>query len=168
MMNKYILGIVALIIIGGGAYYFLSKENPAYMGHDEASESESHDHDMDMSAGDDADTGEVAATGEDVVITYTDDGFSPSQVSVKAGTRVVFKNESSRDFWPASAQHPTHIVYSGTSLSEHCGDVEDVSFDACEKVAPGESYSFVFTKVGEWGYHDHLRANETGKVVVNE
>jgi plastocyanin len=68
--------------------------------------------------------------------------------------------------WPASAFHPTHTVYSGTSLSEHCPDTAGTAFDACKGFLPGQSWSFKFTKAGTWKYHDHLNPGATGTIVV--
>jgi plastocyanin len=98
-------------------------------------------------------------------VVYTDAGFSPSTLTVQAGDTVTFSNQSSVDFWPASAAHPTHAVYSGTSLSEHCPDGSE-AFDACAGISPGESWPFTFNKVGTWRYHDHLNPSRTGTIVV--
>jgi plastocyanin len=100
------------------------------------------------------------------VITYTDSGYSPSTLRVKIGETVTFKNESSKSMWPASAFHPTHTVYSGTSLDEHCPDTAGTAFDACKGFLPGSSWSFKFTKAGTWKYHDHLNPGATGTIVV--
>lgn len=102
----------------------------------------------------------------DATITYTESGFSPAPLSVAQGTTVTFVNESGRDVWPASAIHPTHTVYDGTSLSEHCPDLSGIAFDVCGGIAPGGSWSFTFTKAGEWTYHDHLNPRNFGKVIV--
>ena len=103
---------------------------------------------------------------KEVTITYSNSGFSPSPVNIKVGDTVKFENKSIHNMWPASAMHPTHVVYSGTSLSEHCPDTANTSFDACKGFAPGTSWSFTFTKAGSWGYHDHLNASNFGKIVV--
>jgi plastocyanin len=100
------------------------------------------------------------------VITYTDSGYSPSVLYVKVGDIVTFKNESSKSMWPASADHPSHRVYSGTSLSEHCPDPAGNAFDACTGFLPGSSWSFKFNKAGTWKYHDHLNPSATGTIVV--
>src|SRR3989344_9240812 len=67
----------------------------------------------------------------EVSISYTDTGFSPSSVTVPLGTRVNFVNQSSGKMWVASAMHPTHVIYSGTSLSQHCPDTTNSAFDEC-------------------------------------
>jgi len=69
--------------------------------------------------------------------------------------------------WVASAQHPTHMMYAGTSRSEHCGGAtETKAFDQCR----GEtgSFSFMFDKTGTWAYHDHINASRFGRIVVVE
>lgn len=85
-------------------------------------------------------------------ITYTDSGFSPATLTIKAGDTVLFKNSGSRDFWPASAPHPTHTNYP--------------EFDAKRGIAPGATYSFTFTRVGSWKYHNHLNPTTNGTITV--
>ncbi|GEM_PF-4082325 len=99
-------------------------------------------------------------------IVYADSGFSPARLTVKAGTTVTFKNKSSSPSWPASNIHPTHELYDGTSLVEHCRNGTSNTFDACREIAPGSSWSFKFDKVGSWKYHDHLNPGQKGAVVV--
>jgi len=100
------------------------------------------------------------------VVTYTNTGYSPKTLTIKKGETVTFKNQSSRSMWPASAVHPSHRVYSGTSLEQHCPDVAGTAFDACKGYLPGESWSFKFDKVGTWKYHDHLDPSDTGTITV--
>lgn len=100
------------------------------------------------------------------VVIYTDSGYSPNTLSIKKGETVVFQNNSSQSMWTASALHPTHTVYSGTSLSEHCGSSNNTAFDACKGIQPGDSWSFTFNKVGSWKYHNHLNPSHTGTIIV--
>lgn len=100
------------------------------------------------------------------IITYTGEGYSPDTLTIKLGETVTWKNESSSGMWTASAMHPSHIVYSGTSLQEHCPDDEEVAFDACGSVQPGNSWSFTFNKQGTWKYHNHLIPKYFGTIVV--
>jgi len=99
-------------------------------------------------------------------VTYTNAGYSPSELRIKAGETVEWENKSGQNMWTASALHPTHIVYSGTSLESHCPDLENITFDACTEVPPGEEWSFTFQKAGSWGYHNHLNPTLFGKIVV--
>lgn len=102
------------------------------------------------------------------VVTYTDSGYSPNTLTIPAGTTVTFKNESARAMWTASAVHPSHRVYGGTSLEEHCPDTAGTAFDTCSGTQPGNSWSFTFTKKGVWKYHNHLSPADTGTIVVEE
>lgn len=99
-------------------------------------------------------------------VTYTDQGFSPKEVSIAQGTTVTFVNQSSGKMWVASAKHPDHTVYSGTSLSQHCPDTTNAAFDECAGEEPGATFSFTFGKAGTWKYHDHLNSKMFGSIVV--
>lgn len=100
------------------------------------------------------------------VVTYTNNGFSPSSVTINVGDTVRFVNESGRSFWPASAFHPTHTAYPDSDVNK-CGTGAELNiFDACKALASGASYSFIFTEKGSWNYHDHLNASRFGSVVV--
>lgn len=99
-------------------------------------------------------------------VTYTNAGYAPATLDVKAGDTVTFKNQSSGNVWTGSAMHPTHVVYSGTALAQHCPDPENDDFDQCKNEGPGTSWSFTFTKAGSWGYHNHANSKHFGKVVV--
>ena len=101
-----------------------------------------------------------------VTVAYTDQGFSPSSVTVPLGTTVTFANQSAKNMWVASAMHPTHALYSGTSLSQHCPDAANTSFAQCSAGAAGSSFSFAFNKEGTWKYHDHLDTTKFGSVTV--
>ena len=90
----------------------------------------------------------------DQIVKMTKSGFDPENVSVKAGESVTWVNEDTEPHWPASNDHPNHTVYPG--------------FDAKKPIQAGESYTFVFEKVGSWGFHDHLNSRKTGTVTVSE
>ncbi len=85
-------------------------------------------------------------------ISYNGTAYSPSTMSIKAGDTVVFKNQSTGDFWPASANHPDHTKYP--------------EFDPKKPIAAGETFQFKFLKTGDWGFHDHLRPSSFGKITV--
>lgn len=113
-----------------------------------------------------SDAPEMIVINDKNVLVYSDNGFSPSVLTVQAGEKVVFRSESSQPVWPASALHPTHAVYDGTNLDKHCAKGAGPAFDACRGIEPGGEWSFVFNKVGTWKYHDHLNASRTGTIVV--
>lgn len=97
-------------------------------------------------------------------IKITASGFEPKTLTIEVGTTVTFVNEDSNKHWPASAVHPTHEVYPGSSIKK-CGTGEKI-FDVCKGLAQGESFSFTFNEKGSWKYHDHLSISSTGTIVV--
>ena len=101
-----------------------------------------------------------------VVVTYTDAGYTPASVMVKAGGSVMFKNESSRESRPATAAHPTHKVYPGSDIAKCDTPDAATTFDACRGLKTGEEWTFTLTEIGTWKYHNHLRPADTGEIVV--
>src|SRR3989344_2750420 len=100
-----------------------------------------------------ADQIQMTEENEAFTILYNGETFSPSALTVKVGTTVTFKNVGkSDDMWPASAPHPTH-----TNLPD---------FDSKRDIKIGESYSYTFTKVGTWGFHNHENPTANGKITV--
>lgn len=89
-----------------------------------------------------------------IVVTYTDTGFAPVTVTVKAGTTVTFVNESTGSMWVASAVHPTHQLLPG--------------FDQKASVVSDGTYEYAFTKVGTWKYHNHMNPSQEATVVVTQ
>lgn len=89
---------------------------------------------------------------QSIVVTYNDAGFSPASITVGSGATVIFKNESGQSMWPASNPHPIHTAYS--------------EFDAKAGFTNGQSYSFTFTKTGNFKYHNHLSPSDGGTIVV--
>lgn len=84
-------------------------------------------------------------------------GFSPANITVKAGDTVTWTNNDSTAHLVASGPHPAHTNYDGTTMSAHCAAGATLSFDACKPIPTGGTYSFTFTKTGDWKYHDHLK-----------
>lgn len=90
----------------------------------------------------------------DVVISMEEDTYTPTNIEIKKGSKVTFINKSDSLRWPASDLHPSHLIFS--------------DFDPKKPVEIGESWEFVFEKLGEWGYHDHLAPYITGTIKVIE
>ena len=159
-MNGKIVGAVVVVIVVVGGWYLLSSE-PV-----EAPSSETVVTNQMPVLGSSTPEMIVENATPDVAVAYTDQGFSPQSITVPLGTKVTFTNQSSVNMWVASAMHPTHMVYSGTNLSQHCPDTTGTAFDACAATAPGGTYSFTFTKEGNWKYHDHVDASKFGSITV--
>lgn len=89
-----------------------------------------------------------------VTIMRTENGYEPKELTVKKGDIVAWTNQSGEFHWPASDLHPTHGIYP--------------EFDPLKPIASGDSWKFKFDKVGVWKFHDHIRANKVGTVIVIE
>ncbi len=86
-------------------------------------------------------------------VRYTlENGFYPALLIIKAGDTVTFVNESEGSLWVASSPHPTHTDYP--------------EFDQRSSVEEQGTYSFIFTKVGTWNYHNHESSARRGSIIV--
>lgn len=134
-MKAFIIGLIAVIVIGGGGYLVLHKSPAKSPTSNTQSQSSS------------------SATNQSSPNTITFDGsmFSPAVLTVKAGSTVTVKNNSSQDMQFDSDPHPVHT--------------DDTDLNA-GMVAPGKSVTFTVTKTGTYGYHDHLDPSITGKITV--
>ncbi|MFB6167010.1 MAG: hypothetical protein ABEJ62_01990 [Candidatus Nanohaloarchaea archaeon] len=121
----------------------------------------------------------VAPMNQEVTVEITPEGFRPRTVTVENGTTVTWVNRKSGAAWPASSVHPTHTRYPGGDYgqegsylgSQACtgkGEQKGHAFDACQRLQPGDTFSFTFKRVGTWGYHDHLNPSVQGTVKVVE
>lgn len=79
-------------------------------------------------------------------------GFSPQNITVKAGGSAVFKNEDTASHQVNSAVHPTHLLYP--------------PLNTVGLLKSGESKSLAFPDKGTYRYHDHLNPSLTGQVSV--
>ncbi len=87
-----------------------------------------------------------------VSVVYTGTAFNPPALRIPQGGRVLFKNASTRAVWPASNDHPSHTAYP--------------EFDPKKGIAPGDSWTMQFNRVGVWRFHNHLLPSQDGVVSV--
>lgn len=103
---------------------------------------------------------------DSVTVEMNSNGFNQKLVRISAGQKVVFVNKDKVNHWPASGPHPIHTGYPGSGFAK-CGTADQVNiFDACAGIAPGGSWEFTFTEIGEWAFHDHLNPSFTGTMIV--
>lgn len=115
--------------------------------------------------GDAEDVRDLSAIPVAAKIVFTEEGYAPSKVTIKKGEKIRFENSADEwEMWPASAVHPTHSIYPQSSPSDCLGS----SFDACEHLAPGQAWEFVFDEAGEWRFHDHIHPSKTGVITVTD
>lgn len=96
--------------------------------------------------------------GEKVIVTthvihivqYTEEGFIPSNITIKQGESVRFENIGDDLMWVAD-ENSTGCLY------------DTGVFDQC---APSDVYEYRFSEVGEWSFHNTLNVEHVGKVVV--
>ncbi len=91
--------------------------------------------------------------GNMVTVKYTNSGFVPARMEVAVGTMVEFVNESDKEMWVASNDHPGHEILP--------------TFDQFKTIGKGGKYTYVFDRVGNWQYHDHINPELIGTVEVH-
>jgi plastocyanin len=163
-MNKtLIIILVVIVVLIGGYFLFFNKSgtpivenNPTSAGLETTNPKVNG---TPVESGAKMETGTVSTVkntvnvAKKVTVNYTNSGFSPKTITIKKGDAVTFVNESSGGMSVASDPHPTHTDYP--------------EFDQFKSPEKGQkSYTFVFDKVGSWGYHNHLNPSMVGTVVV--
>tara|TARA_Y100000310_G_scaffold345709_1_gene468619 strand:+ start:21744 stop:22229 length:486 start_codon:yes stop_codon:yes gene_type:complete len=154
---KLILGLAILLLVSGCTQAQNTQEQNTDIDNPDIPDEDSTGNVMED---DSSDTGNT--------ITYTAEGYSPSPLTITVGESVTWVNNSNKDMWPATAQHPSHTVYPGSDIQK-CGSAEEANlFDACRGISPEGEYTFTFTEAGEWFYHDHLTPGKFGQIIVEE
>jgi len=159
-MSKVVIAIIVVLLVGGGAFYYFrqSAEAPTNVA---ATGDKNNILNEEMKEQIESMTAE-----KNSIIKITDSGFSPKELRVKQGTVVIFENETGETSAPASAKHPEHTVYPGSDINK-CGTAEQSKiFDSCAGIPAGKMWSFTFNEKGSWGYHDHLKPQFFGKIIV--
>jgi len=84
-------------------------------------------------------------------IILTNAEFMPKDVTIKAGSTVMWINKSGATADIKSDSHPTHLLYPFLNLGQF---------------ASGTTLQVVFEKVGKYSYHNELNLSEIGTVTV--
>jgi len=136
-MQKIFLAVLAIIILVGAFFFFTKPSN--------ANPEDGDGNNV---------TSEINVTPTGVVhkMVLREDGYEPRDISINLSDTIEFSTTEGRPYWPASNVHPTHRLYS--------------EFDPKEPVMPEDTWSFVFDRVGEWRYHDHIAPFYTGVITV--
>lgn len=142
--NYLVWGVVVLVVVLVGYYFVKGYQSPTRQTQNQPTAVETA-----------APTAIATTSGEvtaKATVDYTDSGFSPKSITVKVGDTVTWTNKSGGSMWVASNPHPVHTDLSG--------------FDELGSAGSGETYSYTFTKAGNWKYHNHVNAGDGGVVVV--
>lgn len=143
--NKKIAAVLlTLLVVGAGVAIFVANDGPK----DDEPTPEPTVETQRQTESTPAPSEERAQT---VTVRFTDSGFSPGTITVKAGGSIVFMNESSQTTNPSSDPHPTHTINDELNVGD---------------IAPGDSKTITVTRTGQWGMHDHLDPSKKLTVVV--
>lgn len=146
MKNFMILGVIALVLLGG-VFLFKKTMTP---GQPVTTESVVSSPKPEITL-----TPEASASTKlevsPVEVTLNANGFFPVTLTIKAGTKIVWANKSGGMATVNSDPHPQHTDYPSLNL----GRFND-----------GGTLELVFDKAGTYKYHNHLDASQTGTVIV--
>ena len=142
-----IYAVVGAVIYGLIYYFVFYKKGNSY-----ASKNYNNAQNQSSSQPTDAPVNTVSPNSEEeATISLTKSGYTPQTVTIKAGTKVTWNNQSGKAATVNSANHPTHLVYPPLNLGEF---------------SDGESLSLVFNTPGTYKYHNHLDASSFGTIIV--
>lgn len=84
-------------------------------------------------------------------VKVTSSGFQPQTLTIKAGKRVIWTNNSGGNVAINSDIHPTHLLFPLLNVGQ---------FDS------GASVTVTFAKPGKYTYHNELNPDQRGTVIV--
>lgn len=143
-MNRIItVGVIILLILGVGG--FVLYRNMRYTGVSGVSAKPS------VTSGIQNNTIPAQGIGNSSTVRVTSTGFQPMNLTISAGTTVVWMNGSGVDVSINSNDHPTHLLYPPLNLG---------------RVSDGGQVSLTFNTPGTYGYHNHLNPSQTGTITV--
>lgn len=144
-MKKGLVAFGAILIVTGTIFFVLTNKGTAPA---PANGVQSPDNSPSLQP---TDTTTNTDTAPAVVITYTNDGFSPKSVTAKVGDVIEVNNQSSQSLQFSSDSHPAHIK--NTELNQ-------------STISAGGSQTFTVTKKGTFGFHNHLDSRQSGTLTV--
>lgn len=144
--RTWIIGLIIILILGTGYFYFKSLQSQTVSNPQPATISTS------SKSPQEATSSSPAEQTQKNTITITTNGFSPAEITIKAGDSVIWTNSDSEQHQVNSAPHPTHTDYQ--------------PLNTVGLIKPGESKSLTFPTAGTYKYHDHLNPQNTGSVTV--
>ncbi|HET6747562.1 MAG TPA: cupredoxin domain-containing protein [Candidatus Saccharimonadales bacterium] len=142
MNKKIIVALVVVFVLGAGAWAYMATRPNASA--PQSTNPDNRDHT------DSSPSESPVATTE---LHYTDSGFSPKSITAKVGTKIHITNQSSVPLQFSSDDHPTHTLHPEFNLGT---------------IAAGADEELELKTVGTWGYHNHLKSEDTGSITVTE
>src|SRR4051812_28321013 len=106
MKKIIIIALIAVVLIVAGVFLFENKTQAPVAGNPiPAHQGISQPPEPTPPSSTDSNGQTTTPSSQTAIITFADSGSTPQNITIKAGTTVVFKNNSSDDFWPASDPH---------------------------------------------------------------
>ncbi len=166
MQNAWIWIVVVVVILVGGFVWWQGTQ-PAQMNVILTPEPVPTPVPTQPSAATGTSATSTSGTAMTTSVSYSANGYSPAVVTIKKGGTVTWTAQGRDDMWVATAPHPAHTAYDGTSRSAHC-DPNYSGGEPFDQCAPGMAFTFTFEKAGTFPYHDHVDATKFGRVIVEE
>ena len=94
------------------------------------------------------------------LVSYTDSGFQPTDLTIAKNDTIRFTNNSHSDLWVAAAGATRY-----PSKDTSCAGSD---FDSCHVIHSGEFWEFTFDVVGTWSFINNIQKTDTGTVHVHK
>ena len=94
----------------------------------------------------------VVSSETDQLVYFDGKTFSPNNVAVTVGQKVVFKNISSDSLIVSSEPYPDASAYP--------------ELNSKEVITPGATFTFVAQKIGSWTYNNYIQPDMKGSLTV--
>ncbi len=96
-------------------------------------------------------TKQILPLPKEVLVKLDKNGFSPKEVTIKAGTAVRWKNVSGEEQTVNSDDYPTNQKH------------KELNFGVFNS---GSSFIYVFRETGTYAYHNQFNSKQAGKIIV--
>lgn len=146
MSRNVVIGIVIVVVVVILGWYFLRQQGGISYGPTQTQTPTFTKPQKSPQA-----TSAAVPTSGKNVVTISSVGFSPKNITIKAGETAVWKNDDSANHAVNSTPHPIHTDYQPLNLGT---------------IKSGKTKSLQFPTAGTYKYHDHLNPSLTGSVTV--
>lgn len=94
-----------------------------------------------------------SALPKEVIVKLDKNGFSPKEVTIKTGTSVRWENISGDKQTVNSDDYPNNQLH------------RELNFGVFNN---GSSVTYIFTRIGTYGYHNQLHHEQSGEIIVTK